>query len=106
MSDEKSLPDDVIKLWPEVFSDIELNVVPLYYVQSIEISFHNKKTWEIDLEKTLLTKTWEEFETDLQALLDEYIEEIDTLDFKLDTDRIKTDMCALTSVFLGDNNLE
>jgi len=44
----KKFPKDVIEHWPEVFGEINLNVVPLRYLDSITIKFKNGKVWEID----------------------------------------------------------
>ena len=47
MTPGKKFPDEVIKYWPEVFGEITLNVVPLQYLESITVTFKNKKVWEI-----------------------------------------------------------
>ena len=48
-SRKKRLPQDVIAKWPEVFKDIDIDAIPLEYVESITVHFHNGKKWEIQI---------------------------------------------------------
>ena len=57
MSKENKLPADVIRLWPEVFKDVEIKAVPVEYIDSLQIHFKDGKTWEIDLNKKKLAKS-------------------------------------------------
>ena len=98
----KKFPKDVIEHWPEVFGEINLNVVPLRYLDSVTVKFKNGKVWEIDL----ANKNWEEFEPSLKDTLSTYESEIDNVDFKLDTERIKKDMIKNTNKFLKKRKLK
>jgi hypothetical protein len=98
----KKFPKDVIDHWPEVFGEINLNVVPLRYLDSITIKFKNGKVWEIDL----ANKDWEVFEPSLKDMLSTYESEIDNVDFKLDTERIKKDIIKHTNKFLKKRKLK
>jgi hypothetical protein len=98
----KKFPKDVIEHWPEVFGEINLNVVPLRYLDSITIKFKNGKVWEIDL----ANKDWEVFEPSLKDMLSTYESEIDNVDFKLDTERIKKDIIKHTNKFLKKRKLK
>jgi hypothetical protein len=102
----KSLPKDVIDLWPEIFDHVKLNVVPLNYVHSIEITFKNKKIWEIDCKRNLKTQSWEEFEIEIKSVIGSYEDDIQSIDFKLDTDRIKKDISRSTKRFLRNRKLK
>jgi hypothetical protein len=102
----KTLPQDVIDLWPEIFEDVELNVVPLNYVHLIEITFKNDKVWEIDFKKNLKVQSWEAFEQELKTIIKNYEEEIRSIDFKLDTDKIKRDISRSTKRFLRNKRLK
>ncbi len=102
MTQGKKFPKDVIEHWPEVFGEINLNVVPLRYLDSITIKFKNGKVWEIDL----ANKDWEVFEPSLKDMLSTYESEIDNVDFKLDTERIKKDIIKHTSKFLKKRKLK
>jgi hypothetical protein len=98
----KKFPKDVIEHWPEVFGEINLNVVPLRYLDSITVKFKNGKVWEVNLAE----KDWEEFEPSLKDMLSTYESEIDNVDFKLDTERIKKDMIKYTNKFLKKRKLK
>jgi gas vesicle protein len=102
----KCLPDDVIRLWPEIFGEVTLNVVPLSYVHTIEITFKNTKVWEIDFKKNLKAQNWETFEKEIKEVIRQYEDEIDKIDFRLDTDRIKKDMIKHTKKFLNNRKLK
>jgi len=39
----KKFPKEVIDHWPEVFGEITLNVIPLKYLDRIQIRFKNGK---------------------------------------------------------------
>lgn len=98
----KKFPKDVVEHWPEVFGEIDLNVVPLRYLDSVTVKFKNGKIWEINL----AGKNWEEFEPSLKDMLSTYESEIDNVDFKLDTERIKKDMIKNTNKFLKKRKLK
>lgn len=98
----KKFPKDVIEHWPEVFGEINLNVVPLRYLDSITVKFKNGKVWEVNLAE----KDWEEFEPSLKDMLSTYESDIDNVDFKLDTERIKKDMIKYTNKFLKKRKLK
>jgi hypothetical protein len=98
----KKFPKDVIEHWPEVFGEINLNVVPLRYLDSITVKFKNGKVWEVNLAE----KDWEVFEPSLKDMLSTYESDIDNVDFKLDTERIKKDMIKYTNKFLKKRKLK
>ena len=106
MNNGKNLPDDVIRLWPEIFGEVTLNVVPLSYVHTIEITFKNTKVWEIDFKKNLKAQNWEAFEKEIKEVIRQYEDEIDKIVFRLDTDRIKKDMIKHTKKFLNNRKLK
>jgi hypothetical protein len=98
----KKFPNDVIEHWPEVFGEINLNVVPLRYLDSVTVKFKNGKIWEVDL----AGKDWEIFEPSLKDMLSTYESDIDNVDFKLDTERIKKDIIKHTNKFLKKRKLK
>jgi gas vesicle protein len=102
----KTLPKDVVDLWPEIFGEVTLNVVPLIYVHTIEITFKNKKVWEIDFKKNLKARNWDTFEKELKEIISQYEDEISEIDFRLDTDRIKKDITQHTKKFLNNRKLK
>lgn len=106
MNHGKKFPKDVINLWPEVLGDINLNVIPLVYIDSIEITFKNKKVWEIDFKNNLKDSSLEEFELEIKSLLSEYESEIENVDFKIDTSKLKQDVLDSTNKFLKNKKLK
>jgi len=101
----KPLPKDVIDRWPEGFGEITLNVVPLRYLHAVKITFKNDKVWEIELEKDSKLD-WDNFEKQIKDVLSQYEENIENIDFKLDTDRIKKDITKHTNKFLTNKKLK
>lgn len=98
----KNFPKDVIEHWPEVFGEISLNVIPLHYLDSIIVTFKNGKSWEINF----TNHSQEKFETELKEWLSAYENEIDNVDFRLDTERIKKDIQKITNKFLKNRKLK
>jgi hypothetical protein len=102
----KNFPKDVIEHWPEVFGEITLNVVPLEYLDSITVTFKNAKIWEIKLGTKQARANWDSFEKNLKEMLISYESEIENVDFKLDTERVKKDMIKNTTKFLKKRKLK
>lgn len=105
MTNGKPLPKDVIDRWPEVFGEITLNVVPLRYLHAVKITFKNSKIWELELEKNSKLD-WDNFEKQIKDVLSQYEENIENIDFKLDTERIKKDITKHTNKFLTNKKLK
>lgn len=101
----KKLSKDVIERWPEVFEGIQLNVVPLKYLNSIQITFKNEKVWDIDVTSKRSEMTWQDVEKNIHQLFAEYQDEIENVDFKLDTEKLKSDIIRSTSRFLKKRKL-
>lgn len=95
----KKLPKEVIEHWPEIFGDIDVNVIPIEYLASIKVSFHDETVWDIDLDGRGKSSA-EDIELMLEELFDEYCDEIKSLDFRLNTDKVKRDITKRTSRFL------
>lgn len=106
MNKGKQFPKDVVEHWPEVFGEITLNVVPLQYLDSITVTFKNSKVWEIKLSSKQAQKDWDMFEHNLKEMLSSYESDIENVDFKLDTERVKKDIIKNTSRFLKKRKLK
>jgi hypothetical protein len=95
------LPPEIVEHWPEVFEDIEIKAIPLQYVKAINIQFSDGTTWVIDIKTQSLDQTSiEDLEDELEILFDEYDEEIETINFNLDTQKVKEDITSLTKSFI------
>jgi hypothetical protein len=96
----KRLPRDVIASWPEVFGKIEINAIPSEYLQSIIVSFINGEQWEIDMDSKEMALADITVEEILSDLLEEYEDEIESVDFRVHTERVKRDMIKTTRKFM------
>ena len=94
---EKKLPQELIDFWPEVFEDIEIDVIPVEYLHSVIITFEDGVTWNVDL--TDESKN-QDIESALHDLVEEYNDSICNLDFRLDIEKIKKDVSKRTNSFL------
>jgi hypothetical protein len=96
---KKSFPSEISESWPEIFDHINIEVVPIEYLHSVVVRFHSGKVWEIDV-KTSLKKKDVDIETALEELFEEYEDDIDSIDFRLDTVKVKKDINKRTEIFM------
>lgn len=94
----KKLPPEVVNHWPEVFEDLEINIVPLEYLHSVRVSFADGKIWDIDLSTKKMGI--ENLQSALDELFKEYQDVIENVDFRLDTEKVKQDVTQRTKRFL------
>jgi hypothetical protein len=99
-SENNQLPPEVIDHWPEVFSELDVQVVPIEYLHSVRVFFEDGKIWDIDVAKSKQQDMSHELEDTLEALFEEYDEYIVNVDFRLDTARLKKDIQDRTKLFL------
>ena len=102
----KSLPKEVIESWPEVFGEVKLKVLPLKYLHAVIITFRDGKVWEIKITTKTKNSDWETFEKSLSEMIKVYERRIESIDFKLDTDRVKKDIKRVTEKFLRKKKLQ
>lgn len=98
------LPPEVIEHWPEVFKDIEIKAVPVEYITAVVVRFDDGETWEIDLSPESLdaddVDIVEVIEDTLEAFFEEYDEYIESVDFRLNTQKIIEDITKRVGTFL------
>ena len=102
----KKLSKDVVERWPEVFGEVTLNVVPLKYLHSIQIKFKEGKVWDIAIGTKGSELDWTAVEKNIHEIFTTYQEEIDNVDFKLDTEKLKRDIIKSTNKFLKTKKLK
>jgi len=95
----KKLPQDVINHWPEVFEDVDIDVVPLEYLHSVRVEFIDGKIWDIAIDTS--KNKIEILEKSLEELFDEYKDAIKNVDFRLNTNKVKEDITKRTRKFLN-----
>lgn len=98
MPKSQKLPEDVVQHWPEILKDIDVKVVPLEYLAAIRVSFKDGKVWEVDLKRKKTTEN--SLETIIEEFFEEYGDSIESVDFRLDTKKVKADMQQRTSTFM------
>lgn len=99
------LSKEVIECWPEVFGEVRLKVIPLQYIRTVLINFKDGKTWEIKITSQIKKDGWDAFSQSLSELITSYSINIDNIDFKLDSDKVKKDVTKLTNKFLKNRKL-
>ena len=99
MQPNNKLSKDLIAHWPEIFKDIEVHTVPLEYLHSITVRFVDGKAWVIELDSNKLNET-DNLEYGLESLFEEYEEQIETIDFRLNTEKVRKDIMARTKTFM------
>lgn len=95
----KKLPPEVIDHWPEVFNEIDIDVIPIDYLDSVRVHFEDGKIWDIDV-KTSRNKADLDIESAIEELFDEYEDAIVNVDFRLDTEKVKKDIQNRTRFFM------
>jgi len=96
----RKLNKEVIESWPEIFEEVKLNVVPIQYLCSVHVKFKDKRIWTIEVGPQLRDENWQTVEKNIHELVMNYKTHIDSIDFKLDTDKIKKDITRQTNKFL------
>ena len=99
--DKTKLPKHVIDIWPDVFKDIDLKVVPLDYLHSIRVVFQDGKIWDIDIQNSKDEDGRQvNIKKELEDIFRQYERDISNVDFRLDTERLKKDIKKRTALFM------
>jgi len=93
------LPPEVVRHWPEVFKDVDVQSIPVQYLDSIRVEFQDGRIWEIEIEKEAKT-TAEALESSLGTFFEEYSDSISNIDFRLNTKKVIRDVKARTRQFM------
>ena len=97
---KKRLPKEVVAHWPEIFSDLHVESIPVEYLLSIKVTFKDGKNWEIRLKNNIQKMTNKELEKQITELFKTYGDAIKNVDFRLDTNKVKADITKRTKTFL------
>jgi len=87
--------------WDEILQQIDMDYIPLEYINTVIVTFQDGKQWEIDIEKS--SNNIEDTENILDNFFKEYEDTIDTVDFRLDIEQLKNDINKRTKRFLKVN---
>ena len=87
--------------WDKILSEIDMDYIPLEYINTVIVTFNDGKEWEIDLKKS------SHKDTDVESVLDEFFREyqddIENVDFRLNTKQLIYDINKRTRRFLKVN---
>ena len=89
-------PKHLVKDWPEVFEDLYMNTMPVAYLEMIRLEFGNGRVWEIDIQEQLQHADSDSIADKLVDTFQEYKEDIQKIDFKINVDKLKADICDQT----------
>lgn len=87
--------------WDAILNEIDMDFIPLEYINTVVVKFRDGKVWEIDVEKS--NQEVKDVEASLDDFFKEYDKQIDTVDFRLDTGKLKRDIGNRTRRFLKVN---
>jgi hypothetical protein len=87
--------------WEEIFDSVDMDFLPIEYLDLIIVKFLDGKVWEIDVGKS--KKDNENVEDILERFFEEYEDNIDTIDFRLNTKKLINDVGKRTRKFLKTN---
>lgn len=101
MSKSNKLPPEIVNHWPEIFSDIEIQSVPIEYINSINVFLSNGKIYTIDVKQEKRKYSdYKALEESLESFFKEYDNIIKSIDFSIDTPKVKFDIQKRTKTFM------
>ncbi len=103
MSKRKKQPPHSEKYWQDIFSTIDMDYLPIQYMNKCIISFRTGTVWEVDIKNSLNNQPIDDIEETLQELFEEYDGEIENIDFRMDMDKIKQDVSKRVAKFIKLN---
>jgi len=97
---QKPLDQAMIDQWPEILGDVNLSAIPIFYLHSVVITFKDGNTWNVVLKKEHKESNGEKFTETLNELFQNYEQQIQHVDFRMDIDRLKKDITKTTNKFM------
>lgn len=79
-----------------------MSSMPIKYINGVELTFNDGRVWEIDLPEQLNLADEDAIIEKLSEGIRDFQEEIITINFQVDIDRLKQDIINLTQNILGD----
>lgn len=92
-------PEHLIEQWPEVFTDLEINTMPVAYIDSVRLDFSDGSVWEIDVTSQLLSEDPNILAEKLIETIEDHQDNIIKIDFKMDVERLMADIKSKTKKF-------
>lgn len=85
-------PRHLVKEWPEVFEDLYMNTMPVAYLDTLVIEFVDGRIWEIDIADQLSASDPDKVTDQLLSTMQEFKHDITKIDFKINIDKLKSDI--------------
>jgi len=89
-------PKKLVREWPEVFEDMYITNIPLEYLDHVHLEFSNGRIWKIDVREQLAGSTTDDVIIKVRSTISEYYKEIKKIDYKVDIERLKSDIQSST----------
>lgn len=86
--------------WEDILGEIELSYLPIEYLKNIMVTFNDGTVWDIDVASSQRNQTQEDIETSLDQLFEEHEDSIESIDFRLDLEKVKKDLSKRVHKFL------
>ena len=86
------IPKHLVNEWPEVFEDMYISTMPVEYLHSIKLEFHDGRVWEIAVDDQLTSLKSQAIADRLIETLYEYADDVKKIDFKVNVEKLKTDI--------------
>ncbi len=99
MHKNSKLPQEIVDHWPEIFEDVEIKAIPIEYLHGLNVHFKDGRQWHIDLRRKR-GATLESIQDTLDEFFEEHDEQINSVDFNLNTEKVKKDVQERTKRFM------
>lgn len=93
-------PKHLVDEWPEVFKDLYMNTMPVVYLEYVYLEFNTGMVWKVDIKEQLKELDPDTVADMLYSTIQEYKDDVETLDFKVDIKKLKKDIFSSTSKIL------
>jgi len=93
-------PKHLVDEWPEVFKDLYMNTMPVVYLEYVHLEFNTGMIWKVDIKEQLKELDPDTVADILYRTIQEYRDDVATLDFKVDIKKLKKDITNSTKKIL------
>lgn len=93
-------PKHLVDQWPEIFKDMPMSSMPVAYLDILKLEFVDGRIWEFSVDELLSHHSPTEVSNQLVSILEEYQDEIIKIDFKLDINKLKSEIASKTKDIL------
>jgi len=84
--------------WSDLFEELEIKQIPMKYIECAIITFKDGTTWEVEFSsgEDVDEDELDELGQELEELFITYEDDIDSIDIRLDTERVRKDISRKT----------